>query len=317
MNIVPFAANSHAKIWDDFLETSSCSTFLHSYKFLSYHKNRFVDRSLLLFSDDTLLCILPAASFIDNLSRVISHPGSTYGGLVFSKQVTPEIFTKCLSEIIKYFESIGITSLSVKLVPFIYSLNPSELHRYSLFQYGFTLSHSSLSSVVNLKHRLPLSSRRKRSLKKALISSATISWDTYYLNQYWELLCDNLAIRHNCKPTHSLAEIQDLFDRFPHNILLVTAIKDSRVCAGIIFFNNYPTFHAQYIASNVTGNNICALDLLFNAAFDFASERDFSFFDFGISTTDGGTNLNNSLYKFKSEFGATPITYDTFTFSFS
>ena len=69
--------------------------------------------------------------------------------------------------------------------------------------------------------------------------------------------------------------------------------------------------HAQYIASSKEGTEVGALDGLFDY---LINERysDKKWFDFGISTEQGGTYLNEGLVFQKEGFGARAVVYDQY-----
>ena len=70
--------------------------------------------------------------------------------------------------------------------------------------------------------------------------------------------------------------------------------------------------HIQYIAAGSEGRACGALDLLFATLIDgrFADRR---YLDFGISTEQGGTLLNEGLIFQKEGFGGRAVCYDTYT----
>jgi hypothetical protein len=77
-----FAA-ADAERWDAFCADAINATFLHTRRFLSYHGERFVDRSLVLEDESgRWLGVLPAAVDPDDAGVVVSHPGITYGGVL-------------------------------------------------------------------------------------------------------------------------------------------------------------------------------------------------------------------------------------------
>ena len=73
--------------------------------------------------------------------------------------------------------------------------------------------------------------------------------------------------------------------------------------------------HAQYIAASAEGKALGALDCLFDW---LITERyaDKAYFDFGISTEQGGTWLNEGLQFQKEGFGARAVVYDAYEIRF-
>jgi len=124
------------------------------------------------------------------------------------------------------------------------------------------------------------------------------------------VLAANLMRKHGAVPVHTLDEIRLLADRFPDHIHVMAALLDGAVEAGIVLFLGQTVMHAQYIASSETGYAVNALDLLFDAAIDHGARSGKRYFDFGISTEDGGLVLNDGLAQFKNEFGAGGVVHE-------
>src|SRR5947208_15936287 len=71
----------YAELWDEFVAQAPMATFLHSRRFLSYHRDRFQDVSLVIENEEnSLVGLFPAAVDPTHRKRVISHPGITYAG---------------------------------------------------------------------------------------------------------------------------------------------------------------------------------------------------------------------------------------------
>ena len=67
--------------------------------------------------------------------------------------------------------------------------------------------------------------------------------------------------------------------------------------------------HAQYIAASLQGRELKALTLLLDWLIGHYAEREFRFFDFGISTEQHGTILNRGLVQQKCRLGGRGILY--------
>ena len=72
----------HASDWDNFVNRSIQGAFLHTRKFLSYHREKFVDKSSSTTENSRIMGLFPAAIDPTNDSSIISHPGITYGGII-------------------------------------------------------------------------------------------------------------------------------------------------------------------------------------------------------------------------------------------
>ena len=167
-----------------------------------------------------------------------------------------------------------------------------------------------LSVAIDLSQTPKLSSRRKRSLRKAVsfnIETKLISLD---LQPFWALLTENLMQRYGVNPVHNYNEMHHLLSIYPENILLATAHKQHELIAGVVAYKSSNVFHAQYIASNKTGKQTCALDLIFNELIQDASKEGYRWFDFGTCNEKQGQYLNSELYTFKAEFGGSGIVHE-------
>lgn len=304
--------------WDAFITQSFNGTFLHSRRFLSYHQDRFKDLSLLFRdSSDKIVALLPAAQSPHSESDVISHPGITYGGLITSDKCKGGEVVLALESASTHYKNRGYERLLYKAIPHIYHSIPAQDDLYALFKLNATRYRSDLSSSINLTNRGRISSRRKRSLKKAIKSGVDTSSSLEHLEALWTVVSKNLQDKYNKKPVHSLAEIRSLADLFPSNIEINVGIHKQQVIAGILLFKSSPVVHAQYIAASKLGQQLNALDLLFESSIANAKEEGYQYFDFGISNEEEGQVLNNGLYGFKSEFGAGGVTHDFYELTLS
>src|SRR5205823_9654111 len=111
---------------------------------------------------------------------------------------------------------------------------------------------------------------------------------------------------------HTAEEILELHALFPDEVGFVTGVLDGRVVGGTVTFATPRVIHAQYIAASERGREASVLDAVFEHCVDEARRGDVRFFDFGISTTDGGRSLNAGLNRFKAEFGGGGVTYETY-----
>ena len=73
--------------WEEFCERSQQDTFLVTRRFLNYHKDRFSDKSLLIYSKDQLVALFPASEFGEHHKSIVSHPGITFGGLIHDGRI--------------------------------------------------------------------------------------------------------------------------------------------------------------------------------------------------------------------------------------
>ncbi|WP_370675587.1 GNAT family N-acetyltransferase [Pleomorphomonas sp. PLEO] len=291
-----------AEEWDAFCRKSVNGTFLHSRLFLGYHGDRFHDLSVSVRDGARLIALLPAARDPNDEKLVVSHPGTTYGGFVHDGYLTGERMLEAFEAVGAFMAQSGSRRLLYKAIPHSYARVPAGDDLYALFRLGARRVRCDLSSAVDLAHRLPVSERRRRALRKSQ-RYVEISSDLTHIDGLWEVLSENLSRKHNAQPVHSRAEIGDLLGRFPDEIAVRVALVDNEVVAGVVLFLTSRVWHAQYIASSEVGYSTCALDTVFETIIAEATVAGCRYFDFGTSNENAGTVLNTGLYRFKSEFG--------------
>ncbi|MGU3480039.1 GNAT family N-acetyltransferase [Methylobacterium sp. D48H] len=273
---------------------------------MDYHANRFKDASLIITRDDTLLAVLPAN--IDG-DTVYSHQGLTFGGLLTGR-MSAESTLMVFENLLNYYRTTGAKKLVYKPVPSIYHRQPAEADLYCLFRFDAQLVRRDVTTTID--YRLPgeLSSRRRRGIGKAQKAGLIIRTDNRW-SKFWDILAQTLQERHGVAPVHTLPEIEMLAGRFPENIKLFTAEQENTTVAGVVIFETQNVAHAQYIASNRQGRDVGALDLLFSTLIKTYQPMK-RYFDFGISTEEGGHVLNQGLLTQKEEFGGGAVMHDTY-----
>lgn len=293
--------------WDACVEQSANGTFLFKRNYMEYHAHRFVDFSLMIYCKGKLIALLPASLHDDEIT---SHGGLTYGGFITSAEVSSTQLLDIFKTTAQYLKEQGIATWNYKPVPHIYHTYPHDCEQYALYQLGAERVACNLSSTIDLTSPLRYSELRRRGIKRAQKSGVTIHKSNDFA-PFWSVLEDNLRQRHNVSPVHSLAEITLLHNRFPDEIQLYTAILNNEVVAGCVIYNTGRVAHAQYISASALGKESGALDLLFAHLIEqeYNTSR---YFDFGISTEEGGKYLNNGLLSQKEGFGARGIIYETY-----
>ena len=301
---------SHADEWNRLVRESKNATFLLNRNYMDYHADRFNDCSLLFFKKGALIAALPA-NYDAASHTVCSHGGLTYGGLILSPELTAVEVLETFNCATHFFHTqMGAQRWLYKPIPHLYHRQPAEEDLYALFLSGAKIIARSASSVIDLQNRLPLRKLRKRGVALAEKNRLTYI-ETDKFSAFWPILTEVLRTRHGTRPVHTLEEITRLHALFPDNIRLFVAQKGETTLAGTVIYETETTLHAQYIASSEEGRKTGALDGLFN---HLINERDMGrkWLDFGISTEQGGTLLNEGLVFQKEGFGARTIVYDQY-----
>ena len=295
--------------WDDFVSHAKNYHFMFHRDYMEYHAEKFTDFSLMARNDKgEVIGILPA-----NLSNrtLHSHQGLSFGGLCVRKDVTMSMVLDVFNSIIFFLKSTNLVDDFIyKRLPDFYTNYPSQEDLYALFKLGAELYRRDVSSVIDLYEPLPISSMRKRHVRKA-VKNNVLFGEEENLSEFWNLLSEVLQSQHGVGPVHSLSQINKLRHIFPENIRCFSARKDGIVIAGTLVFETADVVHTQYLANGLLGRELKGLDLVISELIKKYSNTK-KYFSFGISSEEGGIVLNEGLISQKEGFGARTQVHDFF-----
>lgn len=300
------------KAWDDFVRSSKQGTFLLQRQYMDYHADRFRDHSLMFYAKGCLVALLPANEDEDTL---VSHGGLTYGGLITDSSMTTALTLEIFNALRDYGSRL-FSRMIYRPTPYIYHTQPADEDLYALTRLGAQLTSREVSSAIYLPQPLKWRTLRKRGVKKAEQHGVKVCFSPEHLPAFWQILNANLTERHNVCPVHSLAELQLLHGRFPDNIRLVTAWLGEEMLGGMLLYCTPKVLHSQYIASTPLGKQLGCFDLVMREIMNRnlqMQQSGMQYLDFGKSTEQAGTWLNENLIFQKEGFGARAICYDTYT----
>lgn len=298
--------NSHVSIWNKFVCESKNGHFMFMREFMEYHSDLFTDCSIMFYDDkNRLVALLPANIHQDTL---YSHQGLTFGGLVLSKKITAAQVLEVFNSLKQFSASKGLSKIIYKRIPDIYSIMPAQEDLYALFINDARLTRRDLNSTVALQSEYSYTKGRKWSINKAKKDNVTVREEDD-LEPFWLILNEVLDKNHAAKSVHTLKEITLLKKNFPQNIKLFTASKNDELIAGALLFINKGVAHTQYMANTEVGRDCGALDYLINYLMK-EEFKDKNYFNFGISTEQSGSVLNEGLVAQKEGFGARSTVHD-------
>ncbi|RYG62364.1 MAG: GNAT family N-acetyltransferase [Alphaproteobacteria bacterium] len=299
---------TQAETWNAFVAQAKNGLFMFNRKFMDYHSDRFTDHSLMAYDDTgALIALLPANQRDGTL---YSHQGLTFGGFVTGTKLKAANMLELMHLLQAYLQQNGLSKAIYKTIPHIYHAHPAQEDVYALFRTGAQIIRVDITTTVNLSDPLPFSELRRRGSKKAAKQGVTVQ-QSHNFAGFISMLAGVLAERHDTKPVHSLAEIELLASRFPDNIKLFTAEAAGEILAGTLIFEYPHMAHAQYIAASPAGREIGALDALFDTLIRNTYAHK-AYFDFGISTEEAGTVLNEGLIHQKEGFGGRAVTHHVY-----
>lgn len=296
--------------WDSFVNEAKNGTFLFQRNFMEYHSDRFDDFSLMFFSDNELVALLPACK---RDTICYSHKGLTYGGLIVKKECKFQLYKDIFTSLIDFLNEQKLTELIIKTIPSIYCETGNDelpfLHQF----YGSSVEMN-IGSVIYNRTEIAFSKSVVRNAKNAQKKGIEIRKSNDFTTFWSDLLLPRLEKRFNKKPIHSLDEIIYLKERFPDEIELHAAFLNDEMIAGTILFNNKNFVKSQYIASKSSYNKLGGLDLLH---YEIIKNLKTDYFDFGTSSEDFSTAENSNLLAWKEQYGARTIVFPTYTFTFN
>ena len=304
-------AEKDRKGWEDFAANANNGTIFHSLKFLSYHPaDRFRDHHLLIRERDNIIALFPA---VREDSAIISHKGASYGGFVLAERLGIHTTYLLVEHVVQYLKNEGMTRITLTQPPLIYYREPDQYIDFALMKNGFSYLKRDVTAVIPLDCAEPLQSFHsdaRRSTKKALREGVRVRISDDY-PRFYEMLKQNLGMRHNVTPTHSLEELLKLKKMFPHEIILFAAYVKDRMIGGMVnFVANPRVILAFYISHDNDYQHYRPVNLLFYETIRWGRTMGFKHLDLGTFTLNMAPNWG--LGRFKENFAARGFLRDTY-----
>lgn len=312
MEIVCYSAQMQQE-WDAFIRTNSRNGgIFHEQTFLGYHPTgRFNDTSLIFRENGTIVGVLPAVDTGEGC--IVSHPGSSAGGLVFHRKATTRDVLGMLEGAVAHYRDRGGRSLELRLAEPIFSMPVDGELAYLLWHRGFTLVSRELSACVDLREDgswLLLGRKKNGTDIRRLIKSGVTVEQREDLAEVYDLIVRNLDKRYGKVPTHTYAELLELKRRYPERINFWLALVDGAPAATVVtFVVNSKAVHDFYIAQDYSFAKYQVMPLLFHTIFGHYGARGFSWFNFGISSR--GDWIKWGILEFKERMGGRAVCRDT------
>ncbi len=309
ITIVKYCSN-YKSIWDDFVACAKNGLFLLQRDFMDYHADRFEDSSLLFYDDEQLIAVLPLNI---NGQNVYSHGGLTFGGFIYNETMKQSKMIECFESLKSFLQKNNIKTLIYKAIPYIFHACPAQEDLYALFLQQAKLTIRSVSTAIDFAHPIKMPKGRKAQISRAKREGVQII-ESVDFESFIELENQVLEKRHNTKAVHTAKELELLKSKFPEQIRLFFAMQGQTLLAANLLFEYKNVVHTQYMASNDLGRNIGALDLLIAEQLNQYKDSK-KYFNFGISTEENGTVLNEGLIRQKEGFGGRSVCYDIYEWS--
>jgi len=309
-------SDKYKNAWDNFVLKESCNgTFLQTRNFLEYHPaDRFMDCSLIFMKGTNIIAVIPASLQEQNSKKtMISHAGSTFGGIVLGRQYKKiSDLDMIFDELTEYLIANDFSGIDLKMTSNLYSYQNMDVLDYYLLKYGF-FDTAELGYYIDLtqihagEFISSFNGSRRRGLKKALknemVCNELITDEE--MKMFYGILCNNME-KFDTKPVHTLAEILEFKNKRLCDIVKFYGIfKEEELIAGsmVFNFNNKQVFHTQYLASDQNKLEFYPSEFLYYSLIRQAKADDYHYISFGTSTLEHGKVLNKGLAQFKEGFG--------------
>jgi hypothetical protein len=306
--IVPYG-QQYRDQWENFLKKKPRnSDFMFSRKFLEYHGDKFIDRSLLfLDSKKEVIAVFPAASNRNEITLVSSHLGASYGGFVYDSRFGGTQLVRIASMAVSYYRDIGIQTLIIRPKPFIYSKTPGGEDMYVWWRQGAEIQRVDISNALDVLS-FKLSPRRLRTLKKLDQEEYEIIEGESQIEKAYEICDETLRRRHDVMPVHTLKDLKYICRELPESIRITAGYLNGEISAALFLFLNQNAAVVQYWGSSESGRKMNSLDPLVIEAINWCKEEGLRWFVPGVSTSNNGEQVDDGIYEYKVSFGSGSIT---------
>lgn len=306
--------DKYEKDWDELvLNRSLNGNFLQTRNFLNYHHSgKFKDHSLMFFKGETLAAVMPANE-LEQGRILLSHQGSTFGGLVIGADFCDTSnYNWIFKDMMEHFKSRGYERAELRMPHWLYARKDrgNELLDYYFQLNGFAM-RGEVGFYVNLTdlpddYEASFSPLRKRKLRKAcqysLLFKELTSRESIYA--FYNVLADNM-LKFNTVPLHTFEEIIDFKDRrLKDTVSFYGVYHEKELIAGSMVFNfcNKKVFHTQYLASRHDCLSYCPNEFLYTGLIRTARESGYRFLSYGTATLAHGEIYNETLGMYKEGF---------------
>jgi len=310
--------------WESLVDRSPDALLFHRLSFLSYHSaDRFREHRWKARKEGELVAAITLAEFPippvgdgSNGMELRSPYGGSFGGFVTAPGLTSADHELLVAGAKEMARDAGARTMRITLPPSPYR-SGGDHAEFALFAQGARVAAQEITHVVSLQggedevwSRIHGAGRRGARKAERLGTTARAG-NMQDLAELHRLIAANIAAKGN-KPTHSLEELQDLFQRFPESMILHVAENDGSLVGGILVFRcNARVALSFYTARAESADANRCMDLLSERAILDSMERGFEWLDLG--TTSIGGVMNPGLEVFKEGLGGIPFVRRTWS----
>lgn len=316
---INYASDKEKRMIDEFiLNPDTNGEFINSLNYLAYHpKERFTDKSIFVVDEGSadIRGVFVAAEDPCNSKQLISHPGTTFAGIIVNRRLSIKSLEEVVETMMEYYEE-RYDSIIVKLRPEFFSVQPLGGISYFLMKRGYRYCMSGLSNVIDLSgicneediFSLYDASKRNQ-VRKVLREKQFVLNDKNEIRRdVWAHMNQVLEEKHNAHSTHTFEEMSELMHRVPTHISAYHVDKiDGGYGAFALVYRFKNVFHTQYLDTNYQYTSQYPNLFLVHYLIQMARKEGYGKFSFGVSTEDHGRYLNCGLFNYKAGYGGGSI----------
>lgn len=300
------------------MDSSTNGEFINTVKYLSYHPpGRFSEDSIYVEDVDSgmIKCVLMSASAKDDADVIVSHPGTTFAGLIFNSKDSVGEMAKVVDLVEAHYKS-NYKKIVLRTSHPCYSDQPNQKIDYMLLRKGYKFGFTALVNIIDLSkintedEIFGLYNCRKRNQVRKSINGNRFSF-TQKENiprEIWMNMALNLDRKFDARPTHAYSEINELQHMFNEKIVPYATYKaNGDYGAFSLAYKFKNVFHTQYLDMNYDLSRENPNYFLLHHLIIEAIREGYRYFSLGGSTEKRGEYLNEGLFRFKSGFGGGSI----------
>jgi hypothetical protein len=307
--------------WRAFLADSNNGTLFCDLAFLAYHPAECLDTQHLMFRRaGELLALLPAAIVHEADGRAIlkSPYRASVGGCVLPQGQGIDSTVDVIRALQDYARSQRLNSVELRMGPNVYAEQPNDNLAFALIACGFALVRRWLCHIVPLPadparvvESIPTGSRRRYARYALRQGVVPVEAGAERIEEFYRILAANRA-KHGAQPTHTLAELRDIFALVPDRVrLFLFTLEQTAIAGALVFELNRHVAYQFYLCHDERFEKYRATSLAVAHVMEYYAGRGFRYLDLGPSTFDDLT-INRGLAVFKEEMGAVGFCRETY-----
>jgi hypothetical protein len=305
--IRPYSSKD-AIAWKELLAQSNNATLFHDLDFLAYHPpGRHDFRHLVALRRNRIDAVIPGA--LSGEGIFVSTAGASIGGPVVMKSVTAEACLQMVEALQHYCKTAGWRGVEITLPPPVYHDEPDQLIEFALHLRGFQLAHRSMPLLIPLDREEAngferLFRERQRRYVRACRRKGVAVMESGIdgLSGFLELL-DETHARLQALPTHTHAEIQNLFHRVPGQLRIWSAhLGGLMIASMLLFILNRNICSAFYLCDRASHRSSHGATVLVAEVLDALGRQGYRYLDMGPSAST--IHFNHGVVGFKESLGA-------------